>query len=56
MALHTSDVKVTGNEVAVIETDKGDIEFSFFSNDAPNTVASFIERAREGFYHLIFFP
>lgn len=50
MALHTSDVTVTGNETAVIETDKGTIRFEFFPNDAPNTVASFIERAREGFY------
>lgn len=50
MALHTSDVKVTGDEVAVIETDKGTIEFEFFASDAPNTVASFIERANDGFY------
>jgi peptidyl-prolyl cis-trans isomerase B (cyclophilin B) len=50
MALHTSDVAVTGDEVAVIVTDKGTIEFSFFPSDAPNTVATFIERAREGFY------
>jgi peptidyl-prolyl cis-trans isomerase B (cyclophilin B) len=50
MALHTSDVVVKGDEIAVIETDKGTIEFEFFPHDAPNTVASFIERAREGFY------
>jgi peptidyl-prolyl cis-trans isomerase B (cyclophilin B) len=50
MALHASDVEVTGDEVAVIKTDRGEIRFTFFSHDAPNTVASFIERAREGFY------
>ncbi|HEY3318770.1 MAG TPA: peptidylprolyl isomerase [Coriobacteriia bacterium] len=50
MAQHTSDVVVKGDEVAVLETDKGTIEFTFFPHDAPNTVATFIERAREGFY------
>ncbi len=50
MAQHTSDVVVKGDEVAVIETGKGTIEFTFFPHDAPNTVATFIERAREGFY------
>ena len=35
MALHTSDVEVSGDEVAVIETDKGTIEFTFFPHDAP---------------------
>ncbi len=50
MALHGSDVKVAGDEIAVITTDKGEIRFEFFGHDAPNTVATFIERAREGFY------
>ncbi len=50
MALHTSDVQVTGDEVAVITTNRGEIRFTFFGHDAPNTVASFIERARESFY------
>ncbi len=50
MAQHMSDVVVKGDEVAVLETDKGTIEFTFFPHDAPNTVATFIERAREGFY------
>lgn len=47
---HESDVEVTGDEIAVIETDKGTIKFKFFPEDAPNTVASFIELADSGFY------
>ncbi len=48
--MHVSDVKVTGKEVAVITTPKGVIKFEFYSDDAPNHVASFIELARVGFY------
>lgn len=48
--MHTSDVKVTGDEIAVITTKKGVIKFQFYPQDAPNHVASFIELAREGFY------
>jgi peptidyl-prolyl cis-trans isomerase B (cyclophilin B) len=48
--LHTSTVKVTGTELAVIKTSKGTITFKFFAKDAPNTVASFIELADKKFY------
>jgi len=48
--MRVSDVKVTGTEIAVIKTPKGVIKFEFFSKDAPNHVASFIELARDGFY------
>lgn len=48
--LHTSDVKVAGDEVAVITTPKGVIKFGFFAEEAPNTVASFVELASSGFY------
>ncbi len=48
--MHVSDVKVTGNEIAVITTKRGVIKFKFYPQDAPNTVASFIELARSGFY------
>ena len=48
--LHTSTVKVTGTERALIETDKGTIEIDFYPDKAPNTVASFIELAKSGFY------
>lgn len=48
--LHTSTVKVQGDEIAVITTKKGKIEIRFFPQDAPNHVASFIELAESGFY------
>ncbi len=35
---------------ARITTPKGDIVFTFFPDDAPTTVASFIKLARNGFY------
>lgn len=35
---------------ARIKTKRGDIVFSFYPNDAPNTVASFVKLARAGFY------
>jgi peptidyl-prolyl cis-trans isomerase B (cyclophilin B) len=35
---------------ARISTKKGDIVFSFYPNDAPNTVAAFVKLARAGFY------
>lgn len=48
--LHVSAVKPKGTERAVIDTDKGLIEIDFYLDKAPNTVASFIELARAGFY------
>lgn len=50
MQFHESQVEVTGTEIAVITTDKGIIKFEFFPEDAPNTVASFIELVDAGFY------
>ncbi len=48
--LHTATYKPNGNEIAVIKTDKGTIKAKFYDKDAPNTVASFIELAKSGFY------
>ncbi len=48
--LYTAEYAPDGTEVAVITTAKGVIRFTFYSEDAPNTVAAFIERAEEGFY------
>ncbi|MCL4078949.1 peptidylprolyl isomerase [Coriobacteriia bacterium Es71-Z0120] len=48
--MHTSAVDVQGDEVAVIQTAKGEIHIRFFPEDAPNHVASFIELAESGFY------
>lgn len=36
--------------IAVIETDKGNIEFEFYAADAPNTSKHFIKNAGKGFY------
>jgi peptidyl-prolyl cis-trans isomerase B (cyclophilin B) len=48
--LHTSPVKLVGDERAVITTSKGVIEISFYPKEAPNTVASFVELADSGYY------
>ncbi|MBF4509528.1 MAG: peptidylprolyl isomerase [Aeromicrobium sp.] len=48
--LHTSEVEITGAEKAVMTTSKGVIVLEFFADDAPNTVANFIELAESGFY------
>jgi peptidyl-prolyl cis-trans isomerase B (cyclophilin B) len=50
LPLHTSTVKVTGKEKAVVTTSKGAIEIEFYFDKAPNTVASIIELAQQGFY------
>lgn len=48
--LYTAEYRSNGKEIAVIETDKGTIKFEFYSEDATNTVAAFIELAQKGFY------
>lgn len=48
--LYTATYQPSGTEVAVITTAKGSIRIALFFDDAPNTVAAFIERADEGFY------
>ncbi len=35
---------------AIIKTDKGDMRVTFYTEDAPNTVANFVKLAKEGFY------
>ena len=41
---------VPEGKIAVIETDKGVIKFSFYDKDAPGTVANFKKLANEKFY------
>ena len=53
--LYTPTYKPSGNEVAVIKTDKGTIKVKFFPKDAPIAVANFIELAQKGFYNGIKF-
>ncbi len=48
--MFTPTYEPNGSEIAVIETDKGTIKFEFYSDDAPNHVASFVELAQSGFY------
>lgn len=47
----TQAASASGTPIAVIETDKGTIKFSFFTADAPNTCANFIKLADKGFYN-----
>lgn len=49
-SLYTATYEPNGTEIAVITTPKGVIKFEFYAEDAPNHVASFIERAQDGFY------
>jgi len=53
--LHTSTVKVSGDETWVITTDKGVIEIAFYTDKAPNTVASMIELTDRGYFNGIKF-
>ena len=34
-----------------IKTEKGDMKVSFYDEDAPNTVANFVELSKDGFYN-----
>lgn len=40
---------------AVIKTSKGDIALTLYADDAPNTVANFAKKAKDGFYKNLFF-
>ena len=50
-----SDDKAVQNEIAVIETNKGDIKLELYTNDAPKTVENFVKLANENFYDEIKF-
>jgi len=44
------------NEVtAVIRTDRGNIELTLYLKEAPNTVANFVQKAKNGFYNNLIF-
>jgi peptidyl-prolyl cis-trans isomerase B (cyclophilin B) len=46
----TPTYEPNGDEVAVITTDKGVVKMTFYPEDAPLHVASFVELAQSGFY------
>ncbi|MDZ4228404.1 MAG: peptidylprolyl isomerase [Candidatus Levybacteria bacterium] len=48
----SSQTEVTS---AIIKTSKGDIEITFYPEDAPNTVANFVNKAKSGFYNNLIF-
>ncbi|MDR3037128.1 MAG: peptidylprolyl isomerase [Coriobacteriales bacterium] len=50
MGIYTPEYQPNGNEVAVIETDKGTIRVKLAGSDAPIHVGNFVELARKGFY------
>ncbi len=46
---------VDTKQTAIIKTEKGDIALTLYQNDAPKTVANFIEKAKSGFYNNLTF-
>jgi cyclophilin family peptidyl-prolyl cis-trans isomerase len=48
----SSQVEVTS---ATIKTSRGDIEISFYTQDAPNTVKNFVNKSKSGFYNNLIF-
>ena len=48
--MYTPQYKPNGNEIAVIETNKGTIEVELAGDDAPIHVGNFVELAQKGFY------
>lgn len=48
--LYTPRYVPSGDEVAVIETDKGTMRVELFGKEAPLTVGNFVELAQKGFY------
>ena len=48
--MYTPEYKPTGDEVAVIDTDKGTIKVKLMGLDAPIHVGNFVELATKGFY------
>lgn len=50
MALYTPAYQPTGEEIAVIKTNKGTIRVQLAGNDAPIHVGNFVELATKGFY------
>lgn len=50
-----SSVSANQATQAVIKTAKGDITLKLFPQDAPNTVANFVQKAKSGFYNNLIF-
>ena len=50
MALYTPEYKPTGEEIAVVQTNKGDIRVQLAGKDAPIHVGNFVELSKKGFY------
>ncbi|MDH4139000.1 MAG: peptidylprolyl isomerase [Coriobacteriia bacterium] len=48
--LYTATYVPSGKEIAVLKTSKGTVKLRFFSDDAPNHSACFIELAQKGYY------
>jgi peptidyl-prolyl cis-trans isomerase B (cyclophilin B) len=48
--LYTPRYVPSGDEVAIIETDKGTMRVELFGKEAPLTVGNFVELAQKGFY------
>ena len=55
MDLYTPSYVPSGDEVAVITTNKGEIRVELFGKEAPIAVGNFVELASKGFYEQIKF-
>ncbi|HUD20807.1 MAG TPA: peptidylprolyl isomerase [Candidatus Saccharimonadales bacterium] len=53
--MDTNEATPTATAVATITTSKGDIVLDLYGNEAPNTVANFISKAKSGFYNNLTF-
>ncbi|MBI4994549.1 peptidylprolyl isomerase [Candidatus Peregrinibacteria bacterium] len=55
MTFKQTSLPLSGEQIAVITTNMGVIKFKFFPQYAPETVKSFIELAKKGFYDGLIF-
>ncbi len=52
---YQTDKPVSGEEIAIIKTNMGDIKVKFFKEEAPKTVENFVTHAKNGYYNDVSF-
>lgn len=55
MTFHQLNVQAAPGPIATIKTNKGDMTFKLFPEEAPKTVNNFVELAKKGYYDGIIF-
>lgn len=55
MAFHQTDAPLSGEQIAVMHTSKGDISIRLFGEQAPKTVENFTTHAKNGYYNDVTF-